>query len=234
MKHSPKADIGPIEALRKLIGGNDRFAKGLRTVDSFPSCKFLQALSKSGQRPIGMVLACSDSRVPTEVIFDQRMGDLFVIRVAGNVVTPLVLSSMEYASKFLGTELCVVLGHSGCGAVKAAVQVKRDSQASKLSPAIKHLVEHILPAVPEKRDAPDRLLNLAIQKNVSNGTQQISRKSLFLADRIRQGKLLVINGVFDIGSGKVTFDIPVKLQPLLKLSDVLGVREIPKITIRGD
>ena len=234
MKHSQKPTIGPIEALKRLIEGNDRFARGLRTVDSFPSCRFLQTLSKTGQKPIGMILACSDSRVPTEVIFDQRMGDLFVIRVAGNVITPLVLSSMEYAAKFLGLELCVVLGHSGCGAVKAAVQTKRDPHSAKLSPAIQHLVGLILPAVPEKREAPDRLLNLAIQKNTSLGIQQISKKSQYLAERVKQGKLLLINGVFDIREGKVTFDIPVKLQPLLKLSDVLGVREIPKIGIKGD
>src|SRR5690349_21481050 len=116
--------IPPQEALAKLIKGNERFVTGLRSVESLASHLRRRELAESGQEPWAIVLSCSDSRVPAELVFDCGLGELFVVRVAGNIVAPSLIASVEFAAQSFGTPLCVVMGHSQCGAVGAAVQLE--------------------------------------------------------------------------------------------------------------
>ena len=137
--------ISADEALQRLIEGNSRFCEGSARFSTV--CKETLADLAKGQHPYTTILGCSDSRVPPELIFDADFGELFIIRVAGNVVSPEVMGSMQYAGAHLHTPLFVVLGHEGCGAVKAALNSKHDD-AEHLS-RIQLLVNNILPGLPE-------------------------------------------------------------------------------------
>ena len=136
--------IDPTEALNRLRDGNRRFANG--EARGLASAEVLQAQSAEAQQPFAIILGCSDSRVPVEMIFDQGLGDLFVIRVAGNVVWPSQVGSIEFAAENFGTRLVVVLGHSGCGAVAATLDQLALDQESR-SPNLAAIVNRIRPAV---------------------------------------------------------------------------------------
>src|SRR5271154_4652107 len=143
--HIQQPIISADEAMRRLIEGNNRFLEGSAR---FPTvCKEALADLARGQQPYATILGCSDSRVPPELIFDADFGELFIIRVAGNVISPEVMGSMQYAGAHLHTPLFVILGHDGCGAVKAALDSKLDA-VEHLS-RIQALVDDILPGLPE-------------------------------------------------------------------------------------
>src|SRR5262245_12777341 len=125
MSESP-TPISAVEALRRLQVGNARFAANLRSVDSIASIARRGELV-AGQSPMAIVLSCSDSRVPAEIIFDCGLGDLFVVRVAGNIVAPSLIGSVEFAAARFGTRLVIVLGHSGCGAVAATIDALKSA-----------------------------------------------------------------------------------------------------------
>jgi len=153
------------EALARLISGNQRFSQGKSRTSGF-SRETLAELSRR-QRPYATILGCSDSRVPPEWVFDAGPGELFVVRVAGNVYSPEIGGSLQYAAAHLQTPLFVVLGHEGCGAVSAALDT-RSQGASHPSRGIKILVDNILPGLPalEERLSPRERLTLAIEANV--------------------------------------------------------------------
>jgi len=162
--HLQQPIISADEALQRLIEGNNRFLQGSAR---FPTvCKETLADLARGQQPYATILGCSDSRVPPELIFDADFGELFIIRVAGNVISPEVMGSMQYAGAHLHTPLFVVLGHEGCGAVKAAVDSKLD--AIEHRSRIQILVNNILPGLPEfdAQAAPQEHLARAIEANV--------------------------------------------------------------------
>jgi carbonic anhydrase len=191
------------EALHELLAGNERFVKG-QTLNPRRSPSDFSSLAKA-QYPEAVIITCSDSRVAPEILFDVGVGDLFVVRIAGNVVDGAgvtVKGSTEYAIAELNVPLVVVLGHSNCGAVKAAIQ-HIDAKDS-LPGAINGLVELIKPAVLKSKGQPGDPLENAIIQNVKIGVARLEHLQPILAPRIKQGKAKVVGGVYDLKTGAVT------------------------------
>jgi carbonic anhydrase len=195
----------PDEALKLLVEGNASFAEGkgsfsCRTPSDFASLA-------AAQYPFAVIVACADSRVGPEIMFDRGLGDLFVVRVAGNVVagaSPSVKGSIEYAVAELGAPLIVVLGHSNCGAVKAAIQ--HIDQRDSLPGAIGGLVELIKPAVQQVRgETGDALLAGATRANVQRGVARLRTLEPIVARSVKSGKVKVVGGVYDLATGRVTW-----------------------------
>jgi carbonic anhydrase len=189
------------EALARLVAGNDRFVQGEAR---FPTVQkeILAELAK-GQHPYATIVGCSDSRVPPELIFDAGFGELFIIRVAGNVISPEVMGSMQYAAVHLRTPLFVVLGHEGCGAVNAALAARHGAQ----EPArIALLLGNIAPGL---RDLPNGLaaddeMRAAVEANVRWSMHQILETPEAKA-RVAEGVLKLVGGVYELVSGHVRF-----------------------------
>jgi carbonic anhydrase len=191
------------EALHDLIRGNERFAKGQPTGPRRRPEDF-RALAE-GQYPEAVIVSCSDSRVAPEILFDVGVGDAFVIRVAGNVIGgagAMVKGSIEYAIAELHVPLIVVLGHSGCGAVKSAI--KHIDAKDALPGAINGLVELVKPAVIKSRGMPGDLLENAIRTNVELGIERLQGLEPILAPRVKDGTLKITGGVYDLRTGLVT------------------------------
>lgn len=196
-------------ALDRLREGNERFTSGLRSTESLSGHLRLKELATTGQSPFAIVLSCSDSRVPSELLFDCGFGELFVVRVAGNVVQPSQIASIEFAAKVLGAELCVVMGHSKCGAVNAAIQSEMKREPS-VSPNIDALIQLIRPSVHRclskvKAESPDEILDLSIRENVHSTVLEILEKSPLLRVLARDGKFAVVEAHFSLDSGQVEF-----------------------------
>lgn len=195
--------ISADEALRQLLEGNARFVKGQpasprRGPDDF------RALAEA-QYPEAVLVSCSDSRVAPEILFDVGVGDIFVVRVAGNVVSGAgvtVKGSIEYAVAELNVPLIVVLGHSGCGAVKAAI--KHIDAKDSLPGAINGLVELIKPAVTQSKGMPGDALENAVRKNVEIGVERLKELQPILAPRVKDSKLKIVGAVYDLRTGVVT------------------------------
>jgi carbonic anhydrase len=189
--------------LVQLLEGNKRFMKG----DLAHPCRkpeYFVSLAE-GQAPLAVIVACADSRVAPELIFDQGMGDLFVVRVAGNVISGTGASlkgSIEYAVAELGVQLIVVLGHSQCGAVKAAIKHIEANDA--LRGSLGDLVDLMKPAVAAVKGKPGNLLDNAIKANVEVGVERLKHLEPILADPVKKGTLKVVGAVYDLHDGKVT------------------------------
>jgi carbonic anhydrase len=191
------------ESLRELVAGNERFVKG-QTINPRRSPSDFSALEK-GQYPHAVVIACSDSRVAPEILFDLGVGDLFVVRLAGNVVDGAgvtVKGSTEYAIAELKAPLIVVLGHSNCGAVKAAIQ-HIDAKDS-LPGSINGLVELLKPAVTKSKSTGGDALANAIVQNVKDGVAKLQQLEPIVAPAVKAGKVKVVGGVYDLKTGRVT------------------------------
>jgi carbonic anhydrase len=193
--------ISADEALRLLKEGNARYVDGkLQHPRQDGARRGLTAAQ--GQHPLAAVLTCSDSRVPAEIIFDQGIGDIFVIRVAGNVAATDEIGSIEYAVDHLGVPLVVVMGHTQCGAVTAVVD------DTKLPPNIANLVEPIKPAVDKAREAnpeaaKEVLLKAAITGNVWQAMEDMLRLSPLIREKVRDGQAQVVGALYDLDSGQV-------------------------------
>jgi carbonic anhydrase len=190
------------QALRDLLAGNRRFVSG-KPLAPRRSPEDFQALAH-GQFPESIVVSCADSRVAPEILFDVGVGDIFVVRVAGNVIggTGVALKgSIEYAVVELNVPLILVLGHSGCGAVKAAIQHIGDKES--MPGNISDLVDLIRPAVAESKGLPGDVLENAIRRNVELGVQKLRGLEPILAPRVRDGKVKVVGGVYDLRTGAV-------------------------------
>jgi carbonic anhydrase len=194
----PSAD----EALARLIAGNERFLRG-NAHNAGPTRETLADLAK-GQRPFATILGCSDSRVPPEWIFDAGLGELFVIRVAGNVFSPEVAGSLQYAGTHLQTPLFVVLGHEGCGAVGAALATKHEGAQHRSR--IQILVNAIAPALPEWDDqlSPAEQLAQAVEANVRWTVLQILNTPEGQA-RTAEGRFKIVGAIYEIETGRVRF-----------------------------
>lgn len=191
------------EALQRLLDGNRRFVQGALLHPGRKPEDF--APLAQGQRPVAVIVGCSDSRVPPEILFDQGIGDLFVVRVAGNVVEgagPSVKGSIEYAVAELHVPLIVVLGHSQCGAVKAAL--KHIEAHDALPGAIKGLVALIQPSVARIEKMPGDQLANAIKANVQTGVQRLNALTPILAPAVKQGKLRIVGATYELHDGSVT------------------------------
>jgi len=195
--------IDPDAALKKLMEGNARFVKGQVKAGGRRPEDF-KPLAKA-QYPEAIIVSCSDSRVAPEILFDTGVGDIFVIRVAGNVVYGsgvMVKGSIEYAVAELNVPLIMVLGHSACGAVKAAVKHLHDKDA--LPGAINGLVELVKPAVTQSAGMPGDPLDNAIKKNVEIGVGRLKELEPIVGPRAKAGKVKVVGGVYDLATGAVT------------------------------
>lgn len=190
------------DTLKQLMEGNARFAKG-EAIHPRRSPADFRAVSES-QSPIAIVVACADSRVSPELLFDAGVGELFVIRVAGNVVDRAgvtVKGSIEYAIAELNAPLVVVLGHTNCGAVKAAVQ--HIDQKDSLPGAINGLVELIKPAVTKVQGQPGDIYDRVTRENVNAGVEKLKSLEPIIAPRVKTGSVKVVGGVYDLQTGTV-------------------------------
>ena len=196
------------EALALLQDGNARFVEGDRCVDTYQShTKIKEHLE--GQAPFAIVLGCSDSRVPVEIIFDVGLGDLFVVRVAGNVVAPTLIGSIELAAEKFGPRLVVVLGHSGCGAVDVTLSMLEDKDAE--APGnVNAIVERIRPAIEPLANAADgsdrnELMRQSVRANVRAGVEALRHGSNTLERLVRDDGLLVVGAEYSLETGTVDF-----------------------------
>jgi len=198
--------ISASDALERLREGNRRFVAGEHTIDELASGIRRMAVV-SGQRPIATILGCSDSRVPVEVVFDQGFGDLFVIRVAGNIVAPSQVGSVEFAAERLGTRLVVVLGHTRCGAVTATLE-DLQRPASNQSWNMNSIVSRIRPSVEgllETELRHDLLIDKAVRANVRASVNQLRHGSDVLELLIRRDGLRVVGAEYSLETGIVDF-----------------------------
>ncbi|MCB1121209.1 MAG: carbonic anhydrase [Verrucomicrobiae bacterium] len=198
-------------ALRRLIDGNQRFINGDRTVLHKLEEMGLQEMAK-GQTPFAAVIACADSRVPVEIVFDQGLGDVFVVRVAGNIAAHTQIASIEYAVSVLGVRLVLVLGHSFCGAVTAALNEQLNPSAG-LSPAIQALLKRIQPSVEHVLSGNqdmnmDEVLETVIRENVARVVKELTGNSEILDSLVKSGQIEILGAVYDIASGEVLFSEP--------------------------
>lgn len=200
--------IGGHEALERLREGNRRFASG--AVASYSHENLLRRAELADrQEPFAIILGCADSRVPAEIVFDQGLGDLFVIRVAGNVVAPSLLGSVEFAAERFGTPLVVVLGHSRCGAVLATLEeLLRPSQDQ--SKNLRSIVRRVRPSVEPLlatplRDDHDALVEQAVRANVRVSVNQLRHGSELIEQLEGQGKLLIVGAEYSLETGVVDF-----------------------------
>ncbi len=189
------------EAMQLLVDGNQRYIDGKILPKEMGSAK-REALVSQGQKPFAAVLTCSDSRVPPELIFDQALGDLFVIRVAGNVVSPVEMGSIEYGVEHLETPLLVIMGHENCGAVKAAVD------GGEAPGSIGSIIEMIKPSVEKARAAGvsgKELYEKATDENTKAMLAEV-QNSPIVKHLMDHGKLTVLGAKYHLESGKVIFD----------------------------
>lgn len=208
-------------ALHRLQEGNRRFVQDVRSIASLTTSAQRAALA-AGQSPFAVILSCADSRVPSEMVFDQGLGDLFVVRVAGNVVAPSLVGSIEYAVETFGVQLVVVMGHTGCGAVKATLDhLERPAVGSK---NVLDIVERIRPAVaPLVSSSTDRgaLMSAATRANVRASAAQLRTGSPLLAERLESSRLLVVGAEYSLETGAVDmFDgVPEALREAARRSE---------------
>ncbi len=186
------------EALAELIAGNRRYRK---TPGKLSEHLVENPILTAGQAPFATILSCSDSRVVPEILFDQAQGSLFVVRVAGNILTTDGLASIEYAVKVLGSRLIFVLGHEACGAVAAAIDVVENR--TMLPGHLPQLVRSIEPAVMAARGTEGRLLDNAIDWNVKIVQEQLGRAGPIVSEAVQSDSVKVAGGVFDLDTGMV-------------------------------
>ena len=196
------------EALDKLRQGNARFINNVRGAEPILS-QVRRADFVRGQNPFAVILGCSDSRVPAEIIFDQGLGDLFVIRVAGNIVAPSQVGSVEFALESFDTPLVVVLGHTFCGGVGTTLDVLRDV-SKPASRGLLSIVDRIRPAIEpllqtELAGQPDALMRVSIRANVRASANQLRHASDIIERRVLQRGLAVVGGVYELATGEVDF-----------------------------
>ncbi|GAB4376767.1 MAG: carbonic anhydrase [Elainellaceae cyanobacterium] len=192
---SASASFSPDAALQKLMEGNQRFVQHQPQYPDQTAAR-LQEVAQA-QHPFATVLSCADSRVSPEILFDQGIGDIFDVRVAGNIATPEVLGSIEYAVALLSTPLLMVLGHERCGAVTAAVQNE------PLPGDIGTFVQAILPAIDRVKDQPGDAVDNAVAENVRYQIEQLQRSPL-LSERLQSGQLKIVGTRYDLDTGTVT------------------------------
>jgi carbonic anhydrase len=195
----PENVLTPDAALNRLMEGNRRYVKGIENANSFITVP--KSLS-TGQNPYACILGCADSRVGPELTFDENQGDLFVTRVAGNFVTAEILASLEYATAVLNAPLIMVLGHTSCGAIGAAIKAVETDQdfpghiqtlTTALSPAVEA-------AIKQKHKS---LADAATRENVRLNVMKLRQATPILSKRVREGQLMVVGGLYDIKTGRI-------------------------------
>jgi carbonic anhydrase len=200
--------VNALESLKRLRDGNARFASNVRGIESFLSQERRAELA-GGQAPHAIILGCSDSRVPAEIVFDQGLGDLFVIRVAGNIVAPSQVGSVEYAAERFGTRLVVVLGHSQCGAILATLdELQRPAETQSRN--LRAIVDRVRPSVAallatHLRHDLDALVEQAVRANIRASADHLRHGSEILEQLIAREGLLVVGAEYSLETGLVDF-----------------------------
>ncbi|HTO54563.1 MAG TPA: carbonic anhydrase [Myxococcota bacterium] len=195
------------EALTLLREGNRRFVSGVRNADTLLTHTRRAELAKA-QEPFAIILGCSDSRVPAEIVFDQGLGDLFVIRVAGNIVAPSQIGSVEFAAERSGSRLVVVLGHTQCGAILATLEALREPSANQ-SRNLRSIVDRVRPSVEGLysvlRHDSEALVRAAVRANVGISVSHLRHGSELLESLIERDGLIVVGAEYDLETGVVEF-----------------------------
>lgn len=202
MHHEPN-DLSPQAALERLIAGNRRFLDET-TPNSVRS--FSPQLASRPQRPFAIVLGCSDSRTPVEILFDEGFGDLFVVRIAGNIVAPSVVGSIEFAASQFGSRLVVVMGHTGCGAVGAtvrAIETGNDPESKNIRSITSRIAPHVESLV-RPGEGPMNLRD-AVRANVRASASHLRHGSQILEELVLAGELAVVGAEYDLETGAVSF-----------------------------
>ena len=200
--------LNALEALSRLREGNRRFANDETTASELSNSARRAALT-AGQAPFAIILGCSDSRVPAELVFDQSVGDLFVIRVAGNVVAPSQVGSVEFAASRYGTRLVVVMGHSQCGAILATIE-ELQGRASTQSENLRDIVDRVRPSVETvlsimRKATDEELVHEAVRANVRASVDHLRHGSELLEKLIDETGLLVVGAEYSLETGVVEF-----------------------------
>jgi len=196
--------ISTEEALNRLRKGNKRFVSDSSIFNNALSHKSRRHSLAEDQDPFAIILGCSDSRVPSEIVFDQGVGDLFVIRVAGNIVAPSQIGSIEFAVERFGARLVVVMGHSRCGAIQATLEeLKRPSENQ--SKNLRSIVDRILPSLTslDTDQAPEILLQQAVRANIHSSVSQLQHGSIILEQLVKEGELLILGAEYSLDTGIV-------------------------------
>ena len=198
--------IPAYEALDRLREGNQRFVSNVRSSDPFLHTRRAEVAAR--QEPFAIILGCSDSRVPAEIVFDQGLGDLFVIRIAGNIVAPSGVGSVEFAALRFGTRLVVVLGHSQCGAIVATIDEVR--QPTNQSRNLRSIVDRVRPSVEtlfatELRNDPAELIEQAVRANIRASVDHLRHGSAILEQLIENEGLMVVGAEYSLETGVVEF-----------------------------
>jgi carbonic anhydrase len=200
--------ISARDALERLREGNSRFVADIRSSDTLASTSRRRKVAE-GQEPFAIILGCSDSRVPAEIVFDQGLGDLFVIRVAGNIVAPSQIGSVEFAAERYGVRLVVVMGHSKCGAILATIE-ELGRRSEKQSRNLRSIVDRIRPSVQalletEHGRDPDALVRRAVRANIRMSADHLRHGSEVLEQLIQTNGLLVVGAEYSLETGVVEF-----------------------------
>ena len=191
------------EALKRLTDGNERFVSGKSTHPN--RCDETKNSLLRGQKPFAVILSCSDSRVPVEIVFDVGLGDVFVIRTAGHVLSDEVMGSIEYAVQHLGVKLVMILGHENCGAIKSAVKSYKEKSFEKLSPYMQSIMKHIYPAI-DKIVCPcceTPLEDLSVKANILYQVEDLLKKDNFIAEKVQTGEITVVGAKYELKTGKI-------------------------------
>lgn len=201
MSHTNQCDrpMTPDAALEQLMVGNARYVEGCMTSENLPAARSNLA---AGQSPFAAIIRCADSRVAPEIVFDQPLGDLFVCGVAGNIPTSEIIASMEFGVAVLGAKAIVVMGHSGCGAVSAAVKHRHDTSA--LPGTLPDLIDQIVPCISGVASDDPASIAQAIAVNALHGVDLLRAGSQILSDAVKAGDLKIVAGVQDLASGRFT------------------------------
>jgi carbonic anhydrase len=198
--------ISTEEALNRLRKGNKRFVSDSSIFNNAPSHKSRRHSLAEDQDPFAIILGCSDSRVPSEIVFDQGLGDLFVVRVAGNIVAPSQIGSIELAVERFGARLVVVMGHSRCGAIQATLDSLRDPSKNQ-SKNLRSIVDRIRPSL-ELLDIdqdPETILQQAVRANIHSSVSKLQQESRVLEQLVKEGDLLILGAEYSLDTGIVNF-----------------------------
>lgn len=189
----------PHIAQEKLVEGNKRFAQG-KSIHPNLGDELRNSLVKA-QKPFAAILSCSDSRVPIEIIFDVGLGDLFVVRTAGHVLSKEVVGSLEYAVRSLGVKFIMILGHDNCGAIQTALDFYKSGTYDDASKNIQSILDHIYPALKNLDDEND--INLAVKLNIKYQMEDLLRKDPYLTKKIQTGELIVVGAKYCLETGLI-------------------------------
>lgn len=196
------------EIMAELVAGNARFVEANSSKCSVASLSKLKASAEKGQTPKAIILCCSDSRAPVEFIFDQDIGDLFVIRVAGNIVAPSLIGSIEFAVSAFGTKLIIVMGHTQCGAIKATLDYIHNPQAissENIHDIISRIKPNIYAATHMCNLSEEEKLSEAVALNVRASVNQISHASRLIENLVMANEIAIHGAVFNLSTGQVNF-----------------------------